>query len=140
MGFAQGADFFELSQAARVTAIRLQNVDDLGFEDCAHLPDGAVALAGGQGHGHRFPHPAHDLDVAGHPGFLQKQQVVRFELGGKLLDEGSRQLRVSVEHDGAVVTNLLACFVHGGDAGLDLGRGAGVVMGATRGADLDPLR
>lgn len=133
------ADLAKLGQASGVADIGLQDVDDLGFEDFAHFPDGAVALARGQGHWYRFPHPAHDLDVAGHPGLFEKQQVVGFELRRKLFDEWRRHLGVGVKHDGAIGTHFLAGLVHGGDAWFNLSRRPGVVLRAP-GADLDPLR
>ncbi len=73
-----------------------------------HLPDRAVALAGGQRDVESALEPLEDLDVAGHGRLLDEQHVVRLDGGGELDQRGGRHGAVGVEHHRAVGADLLA--------------------------------
>ena len=138
MGLGQGGDLLHLGDAAAVAAVRLQHVHHLGLQDLAHLPDGAVPLARGQGHGDRLAHPPHDLDVARHPALLPEQQVIGLQVAPHLAGDGRRHLAVGVEHDDAGGADLGAALADAVEDPLHPVRGIAVGADAP-GADLDRL-
>src|SRR5262249_55087063 len=97
-----------------------------------HLPDGAVALAGGQRNVNRLLEALEHLDVAGNRGLLDEQNVIRFEGAGELDEGGRRHGTVGVEHDRAVGADLVARRLDGLYHAVDVGGIAGMLVDAVR--------
>src|SRR5207253_7533236 len=94
-------DLLHLADAAGVARIGLKNVETAFVQVRDEFPNGAVAFAGSQWNGDVLLEAFEDLDVAGHGGLFEKEQVVRLEGRGQLDERGRRNGAMGVEHYGA---------------------------------------